>query len=72
MQTNHARLQTLQAMGIRELFTPAADLTGFSASRSLFVREAVHKATVEVTEEGTVAAAATGQIQQFHLFDKWI
>ncbi|XP_042857088.1 ovalbumin-related protein X-like [Penaeus japonicus] len=53
---------TLQAMGIRELFTPAADLTGFSASRSLFVREAVHKATVEVTEEGTVAAAATALV----------
>ncbi|XP_027213201.2 leukocyte elastase inhibitor [Penaeus vannamei] len=53
-------MSTLLDMGIKDLFSQQADLSGFSVSQPLSVDETVHEATVEVTEEGTVAAAATG------------
>ena len=50
----------LSKMGAEEMFTPGlADLTGITAE-PLFVSKVVHKAFVEVNEEGTEAAAATG------------
>lgn len=49
-------------MGIVDLFMPGvANLTAFDRFASLNVDEAIHQATVEVNEEGTVATAATGQ-----------
>ncbi|XP_037790933.1 ovalbumin-related protein X-like [Penaeus monodon] len=55
-------MTTLLDMGIRELFSQQADLTGFTVSQPLSVDETVHQATIDVTEEGTVAAAATGLV----------
>lgn len=58
--------QTLAAMGIQELFSLAsADLTGISAGGNLWATEVVHKAFVEVNEEGTEAAAATAVVMGF-------
>ncbi|KYN14444.1 Antithrombin-III, partial [Trachymyrmex cornetzi] len=54
--------QLLHALGAGELLTPgAADLRGFLADgeQSLHLGDAVHRARIEVTEEGTTAAAAT-------------
>src|SRR6266404_9313799 len=51
--------ETLGAMGMTDLFSPRADLSGMDGARDLFVSAVVHKAYVDVNEEGTEAAAAT-------------
>ncbi|MFI5381820.1 MAG: serpin family protein [Tepidisphaerales bacterium] len=56
----------LQAIGVRRAFVfGQADLTGVSDSteaKLLYVSQAIHKAFVEVNEEGTEAAAATALV----------
>ena len=52
----------LRDMGIGDLFTSSADLTGMSNAEGLYVSKVVHKAYIDVNEEGTEAAAATAVI----------
>jgi len=54
----------IEALGITKLFTPkVADLSGVTGSpNDLYVSDIVHKAVIEVNEEGAEAAAATGII----------
>ncbi|XP_037575864.1 leukocyte elastase inhibitor A isoform X1 [Dermacentor silvarum] len=55
--------KTLHAMGVRDLFTDnKADLSGIDGKKDLVISAAIHKAFVEVNEEGTEAAAATGMV----------
>ncbi|MBP7686166.1 MAG: serpin family protein, partial [Deltaproteobacteria bacterium] len=50
----------LGAMGVSQVFTSEADLTGIAPrSEQLMVSEAFHKAFLELDEAGTEAAAAT-------------
>jgi serpin B len=51
---------TLSAMGMPDAFSTKADFSGMTGSRDLFISAVVHKAYVDVYEEGTEAAAATG------------
>ncbi|KAF5914267.1 alpha-1-antichymotrypsin [Diceros bicornis minor] len=50
----------LPQLGIREVFTNQADLAGVTGARNLVVSQVVHSTVLDVAEEGTEAAAATG------------
>ncbi len=56
--------EPLKALGMALPFTPSADFSALCASDSLFISSVVHKAFVDVNEEGTEAAAATGVLMQ--------
>merc|ERR1712158_324876 len=53
--------QQMEQLGVRDLFSQAADLSGIS-DEALSASEAVHQAFIEVNEEGTEAAAATAAV----------
>lgn len=52
----------LRSMGMTNAFSGDADFTGMTVKRELFISAVIHKAFVEVDEEGTEAAAATGVV----------
>lgn len=57
--------EPLARLGARDLFGSKADLSGMSGASDLFISKVVHKSVVDVNEEGTEAAAATGAIAQY-------
>ncbi|NXE91640.1 A1AF antiproteinase, partial [Menura novaehollandiae] len=50
----------LYKMGIMDLFTDKADLSGITGQPQHRISQAIHKAVIKVDETGTEAAAATG------------
>lgn len=56
--------KVLASMGMPDAFSSKADFSGMTGSRNLFISAVVHKAYVDVSEEGTEAAAATGVVMK--------
>jgi len=55
---------TLAEMGMPIAFSGAADFSGMTGNRELFISDVIHKAFVAVDEAGTEAAAATAVIME--------
>ena len=59
----HATLNdTLAALGMPTAFTPSADLSGIVDGGGLWLDRVEHEASIDVDEDGTRAAAATGGV----------
>jgi len=59
-ETKYFMMEDLAEMGMPTAFTDAADFSGMTGNRELFIDKVIHQAFIEVNEEGTEAAAATG------------
>ncbi|MCK9590477.1 MAG: serpin family protein [Methanoregula sp.] len=64
METEYRLSESLVAMGMPMAFSPEADFSGMDGTKSLFIGDVIHKAFVEVNEEGTEAAAATAVVMK--------
>jgi serpin B len=64
LETGYSLPGTLRAMGMRAAFTAAADFSGMDGTKSLFISDVIHKAFVDVNEEGTEAAGATAVVMK--------
>jgi len=57
--------ETLSDMGMPSAFSlPPADFSGMTGRKDLFISKVIHKAFVDVNEEGTEAAAATDVVME--------
>lgn len=62
LDTTYALPGILGGMGMPTAFTYDADLSGMDGSQKLYIADAIHKATIDVNEEGTEASAATAGV----------
>ncbi|KAM9743533.1 alpha-1-antiproteinase-like [Menidia menidia] len=60
IKTSYKLNNVLTEMGMTDMFSDRADLSGISEGQKLVVSEVVHQATLDVDEAGATAAAATG------------
>ena len=63
MTSEFSLSQQLQALGMKKAFGDA-DFSGMDGTKKLYISAVLHKAFVEVNEEGTEAAAATAVVIQ--------
>ncbi|XP_010072410.1 PREDICTED: ovalbumin-related protein X-like isoform X1 [Pterocles gutturalis] len=60
IQEKYNLTSVLMALGMTDLFSPSANLSGISSAKSLKISEAMHEAYMEVNEEGTEMAGSAG------------
>ncbi|XP_006839610.1 PREDICTED: alpha-1-antichymotrypsin [Chrysochloris asiatica] len=60
ISSNYNLKDVLPQLGIKEVFSQQADLSGITKDQNVMVSQVVHKAQIDVAELGTEAAAATG------------
>lgn len=60
MEEKYNLTSVLVALGMTDLFSPSANLSGISSAESLKMSQAVHGAYMVVNEEGTEVAGSTG------------
>lgn len=60
VSTSYSLAKDLNQLGVRSAFGNDADLSGINGQQNLQVSKVLHKAYVEMSEEGTKAAAVTG------------
>jgi serpin B len=64
LETEYRLSEALAAMGMPAAFSGAADFSGMDGTKNLFIGDVIHKAFVDVNEEGTEAAAATAVVMK--------
>ena len=64
MTSQFSLASVLKSMGMKDAFSSNADFSRINGKRDLFISAVIHKAYVEVNEEGTEAAAATGVVMK--------
>jgi serpin B len=61
-ETSYSLKETLSGMGMPTAFSPAADFSGMTGNKDLYISNVLHKAVIEVDEKGSEAAAATAVV----------
>ncbi|NXE15182.1 OVALX protein, partial [Lophotis ruficrista] len=61
----------LMALGMTDLFSPSANLSGISSSESLKISEAIHAAYMEVNEEGAEMAGSGDVMEDIKDFSEF-
>jgi serpin B len=59
MTSQFSLASVLESMGMKDAFSREADFSAMTGKRDLYISAVIHKAYVNVNEEGTEAAAAT-------------
>jgi serine protease inhibitor len=63
-ETKYSLKENLKNMGMPTAFSDGADFSGMTGGKDLVISEVIHQAFVEVNEQGTEAAAATGVVMR--------
>jgi len=65
LKTNYSLNSVLKQLGITDAFDPLhADFSGITQDRKLWIDSVIHKASLDVSEEGAEAAAATAVVMR--------
>lgn len=59
IESGYNLIPAMQKLGMREAFTRSANFSGMYGDNSVYISQIMHKATLEVDEAGSVAAAVT-------------
>lgn len=64
VETKYMLRDYLMQLGMNIPFTTSADFSGITGGKDLYISQVIHKAYIDVDEEGTEAAAATAVIME--------